>query len=120
MHAPARPGPDRDPLAQARALVGDALTALLDVEATAEQERAAAAGFVTELEQLIDALVERPETAAAVPALSAAADHLRAGETAGDDELADLLGLDRLPATLRRVHSRITGPPTSWSGEHQR
>ena len=192
MHAPARPGPGHDPLGQARALVEDTPTALLDVTATPEQERCAASVFVTTLEQLVDALSERADTAAAVPALTQAADHLRSGEladtrdelltaratllpapstgggiaevcdvcervsprwsvpvtgatidvlpglaapaallvcpsgrdqvadTSSDGELAERLGLDQLPRSLRGLHGRIAGRPVPWPGDQHR
>lgn len=65
-------------------MVEDTLTTLLDVTTTPDQEHRAAAAFVTELEQLVDALSERPDTASAAPALTRSAQHLRSGELADD------------------------------------
>ena len=39
------------------------------------------------------------------------------GDTATDEELADLLGLDRLPRTLRGLHARINGRPMPWPAD---
>jgi hypothetical protein len=90
MQPGAHPLRDDDARGQARALVEHTLTALLRVEATAEQEHSAAAAFLALLTpQLITALSADPAGAGAVPALTAAAEHIRAGVI--DDARSELI-----------------------------